>query len=153
MATAAAKAVRVKLAVPQFKDTTGKPTDFNDLAMAETLAFVKEQIEAAAVPAETDADTYKRLAALSPADYDRFRQNEADALGIRLAFQRGLGLRLRGRLARCHVDITSHQKPNRDPCGPRSGTFREPTDQAVDRRTTTISGYLALPIPVAERLG
>src|SRR6266516_8065566 len=30
-------------------------------------------------------------------------------------------------------------KPNRDPCGPRSGTFREPTDQAVDRRTTTIS--------------
>src|SRR5207237_2315944 len=75
-ASAAAKAIRAKLAVPQFKDTASKPTDFNDLAVAETLALVKEQIEAATVPAETDADTYKRLAALSPADYDRCRQNE-----------------------------------------------------------------------------
>src|SRR6266480_1078466 len=83
-ATAAAKAVHAKLAVPQFKDTASKPTDFNDLATVEGLDSVKEQIDAAQIPAETDTDTYGRLAALSAADYDRCRQTEADALGIRV---------------------------------------------------------------------
>jgi len=46
-ATAAAKAIRAKLAVPQFKNTAKKATDFNDLATVESLARVKEQIEAA----------------------------------------------------------------------------------------------------------
>ena len=36
-ATAAAKAIGAKLAVPQFVDLTNKPTDFNDLAIAQGL--------------------------------------------------------------------------------------------------------------------
>jgi putative DNA primase/helicase len=83
-ATAAAKAIRAKLAVPQFKDIADKPTDFNDLAIAEGLDAVEQQIGAAEVPRETDADTYARLAALSPAEYDRCRETEAAALRIRV---------------------------------------------------------------------
>jgi putative DNA primase/helicase len=62
-ATAAAKAVRAKLAVPQFKDTVNKPTDFNDLARGESLDAVREQIGAAQIPTETDSDTFARLRA------------------------------------------------------------------------------------------
>jgi putative DNA primase/helicase len=83
-ATAAAKAIHAKLAVPQFKDNASEPTDFNDLALAEGLDAVEQQIGAAEVPRETDADTYARLAALSPAEYDRCRETEATALGIRV---------------------------------------------------------------------
>lgn len=52
-AIAAAKAIGARLAVPQFKSATNKPSDFNDIAVAETIAIVRQQIEAAAVPAET----------------------------------------------------------------------------------------------------
>jgi putative DNA primase/helicase len=83
-ATAAAKAIHARLAVPQFKDTANKPTDFNDLATVEGFDAVKEQIGTAQTPKETDVDTFARLAALSPAEYDRCRQTEADALGIRV---------------------------------------------------------------------
>jgi putative DNA primase/helicase len=83
-ATAAAKSIGAKLAVPQFLDNGSKPTDFNDLATAESLDVVREQIGAAQVPKETDADTFARLAALSPAEYDRRRETEAAALGIRV---------------------------------------------------------------------
>jgi putative DNA primase/helicase len=83
-ATAAAKAIRARLAIPQFKDAMSKPTDFNDLATAENLDTVKAQISAAVIPTETDAETFMRLAALSPAEYDRVRKDEAAALGIQL---------------------------------------------------------------------
>lgn len=83
-ATVAAKAIRAKLAVPNFKDVTSKPTDFNDLATAESLETVKAQITAAVIPTESDAETFARLAALSPAEYDRVRKNEAAALRIQL---------------------------------------------------------------------
>ena len=83
-ATAAAKSNAARLAVPQFNDNASKPTDFNDLAIAESLDVVREQIGAAQVPTESDSDTYARLAALSPAEYDRCRQTEATALRIRV---------------------------------------------------------------------
>lgn len=83
-ATAAAKAIGAKLAVPQFKDSSSNPTDFNDLATLETPAAVAEQIGAAVVPTESDNDTFARLATLSPAEYDRHRETEASALGIRV---------------------------------------------------------------------
>ena len=83
-ATAAGKAIHARLAVPQFKDTANKPTDFNDLATVESLDAVKEQIGLAQTPKETDGDTFARLAVLSPAEYDRCRETEAAALGIRV---------------------------------------------------------------------
>jgi putative DNA primase/helicase len=84
-ARAAAKSSGAKLAVPTFKDTTKKPTDFNDLQTLEGFNTVKDQIEAAAAPTETDEETYARLAALSPADYDRCRESEAERLRIRVS--------------------------------------------------------------------
>ncbi len=81
-ATAAAKAIRAKLAIPKFRDTSG--TDFNDLASIEGLDVVREQIDAAQKPTETDGDIFERLAALAPADYDRCREREAATLGIRV---------------------------------------------------------------------
>jgi len=45
-ATEAAKAIYARLAVPYFKDTSTKPTDFNDLAKLEGSHAVKDQIEA-----------------------------------------------------------------------------------------------------------
>jgi putative DNA primase/helicase len=83
-ATAAAKAIHAKLAVPRFQDAAGKRTDFNDLAASEGLDAVREQIGAAQIAAETDAEAFARLAALPPAEYDRCRQTEAVALGIRV---------------------------------------------------------------------
>jgi len=47
-ATRAAKASHARLLVPQFKDTTTKPTDFNDLAQLEGNNAVKDQVEASA---------------------------------------------------------------------------------------------------------
>lgn len=49
-ATEAARAVNGLLAVPQFKNTSTKPTDFNDLHQLEGLDRVREIIEAAAPP-------------------------------------------------------------------------------------------------------
>jgi len=51
-ATAAAEAVGARLAVPKFKDTAAKPTDFNDLARLEGMATVRMQLTLAeAAPA------------------------------------------------------------------------------------------------------
>ena len=49
-ATKAAQAVNARVAVPQFKGTSGKPTDFNDLRELEGFATVRAQIESAAKP-------------------------------------------------------------------------------------------------------
>lgn len=43
-ATEAAKAINAKLAIPQFKNTETKPTDFNDLARLEGLSVVHKQL-------------------------------------------------------------------------------------------------------------
>jgi len=83
-ATAAAKGIRARLAVPQFLDTATQPTDFNDLAKLEGISTVKAQIEKATTPKETDEEIYARLAKLPPAQYDRQRQSEAERLGIRV---------------------------------------------------------------------
>jgi putative DNA primase/helicase len=70
-ATAAAKAIVAKLAIPAFISSTTKPTDFNDLHRLQGLPAVKEQIEGATVPKETDDEAIDRLAALSPMKFDR----------------------------------------------------------------------------------
>ncbi|MDY0280465.1 MAG: DUF3987 domain-containing protein [Salinivirgaceae bacterium] len=49
-ATEAARAVNCLLAIPEFKDVTSKPTDFNDLALLEGPARVREIIESARKP-------------------------------------------------------------------------------------------------------
>lgn len=82
-AAQAAKASHARLIVPQFKDKTTKPTDFNDLARLEGSNAVKDQIQRAMPPQETDEEAYERLAKLPPSDYDRVRASEAKRLGIR----------------------------------------------------------------------
>lgn len=81
-ATNAAKASRALLAIPAFKDTTTKPSDYNDLMRLEGVEAVKEQIKAATAPKETDEEALERLAGLSPMEFDRCVQGEAEALGI-----------------------------------------------------------------------
>ncbi len=49
-ATEAAKTIRARLVVPQFKDVSSKPTDFNDLHLLEGIGAVKLQIGKATAP-------------------------------------------------------------------------------------------------------
>jgi len=83
-ATEAAKAIGARLAVPQFKDVSSKTTDFNDLHQLQGADTVKTQIENATTPTEKDNEVFERLAKLSPADYDRCRDEEAKRLKIRV---------------------------------------------------------------------
>ena len=83
-ATTATLAIGARLAVPVFADVTMRPTDFNDLHQLEGLAIVKEQIENAAVPTETDDELFHRLAKLTFAEYDRVRESEAERAGVRV---------------------------------------------------------------------
>jgi putative DNA primase/helicase len=55
-AAAAAKAIRARLAAPRFDDLAGKPTDFNDLALAQGLGAVRQQVGSARVPEESSVD-------------------------------------------------------------------------------------------------
>jgi putative DNA primase/helicase len=89
-ATEAAKAIRARLTFPHFQDTTTKPTDFNDLHQLEGLVTVKEQIESAGTPKESDDDIITRLAALPPLAYERQRDAEANNLGVRVSVLDGL---------------------------------------------------------------
>jgi putative DNA primase/helicase len=82
---AAAKAIGAKLAVPKFKDTTTKPTDFNDLQVLEGFKTVNDQIEAATVPVEADDERFERLAKLTPAEYDRVLDDEAKRARVRVS--------------------------------------------------------------------
>jgi putative DNA primase/helicase len=96
-ATLAAKAIGARLAVPQFDDLGNKPTDFNDLAIAQGLDAVREQVGSAQVPGEigsenspqtgdkTDEETLQRLAALPTLEYERVREAEAEKLECRVA--------------------------------------------------------------------
>jgi putative DNA primase/helicase len=106
-ATAAAKAIGARLAVPQFDDLSNKPTDFNDLAIAQGSETVRQQIDSAQEPEkisqekvplvdlhstpgtptresdkESDEETIAHLAALSLLDYGRKRKDEAKKLGV-----------------------------------------------------------------------
>ena len=82
-ATEAAKAINAKIATPQFSDAGKNPTDFNDMAAVAGLAEVKRQIEAAAIPKESDEEILKRLAALPQLEYERQRDDAAKILGCR----------------------------------------------------------------------
>lgn len=55
-ATEAARAIGALLAIPQFKDLSAKPTDFNDLAALEGLEIVREQVEAVGLPADKKSE-------------------------------------------------------------------------------------------------
>jgi putative DNA primase/helicase len=148
-ASAAAKAIHAKLAVPQFKDIANKPTDFNDLATVESLDAVKEQVGAAQIPTETDGDTFARLAALSPAEYDRCRETEAAALHIRVTTLDAEVERLRrwtggndSTLQGCPIDL-----PDVEP-------WPQPVDGAeiLEAISGTFSEYLALPPGAADAM-
>jgi putative DNA primase/helicase len=82
-ATAAAKTIGAKLALPRFQDTSSRPTDFNDLCRTQGLETAKKQIADAETPKETDDETLARLAALAPMEYERCRETEAERLGIK----------------------------------------------------------------------
>lgn len=148
-ATGAAKAIGGKLAVPTFKDTTTKPTDFNDLHQLEGLDTVKTQIEAAAAPVETDAEAFSRFAAMPRPEYDRRRKEEAKRLNIRpatldaevearRAHSRGNGSPLQGGA----VDL-----PSPEP-------WPEPVDgrAVLDGIAKTFPRYVALPPGAADLL-
>jgi putative DNA primase/helicase len=81
----AAHAIRGAVAIPKFKAKPERGGDFNDLALAEGLDVVRDQITNAEPFGESDAQTFDRLARLSAADFDRRRQEEANKLGIRVA--------------------------------------------------------------------
>ena len=53
-AAEAAREIRARLAIPRFKDTAMKPTDFNDLANHEGPDKVKTQIETATCPPQSE---------------------------------------------------------------------------------------------------
>jgi putative DNA primase/helicase len=66
-ATEAAKTIHAKLAVPQFKDISTKPTDFNDLHQLQGANTVKTQIDSALPPIDIDWPEPKPLPADLPA--------------------------------------------------------------------------------------
>ena len=60
-ATEAAKAIRAKLAVPQFTDLSRKPTDFNDLAVLERLDEVRRQLASASPQSAEEPNVEDRI--------------------------------------------------------------------------------------------
>ncbi len=95
-AAEAAKAVNGKLVIPEFVNTESKPTDFNDLAALEGQEQVKKFIDEAQAIEETYEDTtvsqskndehvIKELVQLSPFQYDRVRNDEAEKLGVQVS--------------------------------------------------------------------
>jgi len=90
---AAADAVGGKLVLPTFSDGESG-TDWNDFSSIHGLDTVRNEIESQLqvvqnpetcvdVKAESQADTVRRLAELSPLEYDRVRAPEAKTLGVR----------------------------------------------------------------------
>ena len=145
-ATEAAKATGSKLAVPSFPDTASKPTDFNDLARIEGRAEVRRQIEAAASPVETDEEKLKRLAALSPIEFDRAADKEAGAMGVTIGTLRAEVTKRRGK-ASDNAQGFAVELPDVEP-------WPEPVEgaevlSAVARR---FSLYVSLPPGAADAL-
>ncbi|RLB40403.1 MAG: hypothetical protein DRH12_10075 [Deltaproteobacteria bacterium] len=87
-ATEAAKAIGALLAVPKFHNTSTKLTDFNDLHQLEGLEAVRDCLDKAKYPdlseQEVEAEL-DRLAALSPVQYDKTREEAAKRLGVRVS--------------------------------------------------------------------
>ena len=81
-ATIAAKDIKAKLIIPKFKDTTTKPTDFNDLMILEGVEEVLKQLKKVSFIPESPEEAVKRLAGLSPIRYAQARKDEAKKLGI-----------------------------------------------------------------------
>lgn len=87
-ATEAAKGIGACIAIPQFKNTSTKPTDFNDLHCMEGLEIVKQQIESALNDkpkeiTESPEQAIARLSKLSAIDYETIRESEAKKLSFR----------------------------------------------------------------------
>ncbi|MBI4328198.1 MAG: DUF3631 domain-containing protein [Chloroflexi bacterium] len=145
-ATEAAKAIGARLAVPQFKDTSTRPTDINDLAILEGFETVKTQIESASVPTESDAETFDRLAKLPPADYDRARDAEAKRLGIRVGTLDGEVATRRPAASDC-AQGGAVELPDIEP-------WPEPVDGAevLNEVAATFTRYIVLPHGAADAL-
>ncbi|MDL1966518.1 MAG: toprim domain-containing protein, partial [Candidatus Desulfofervidus auxilii] len=82
-----AKEVLAKIAIPHFKDTSTKPTDFNDLYVLEGIKEVKTQLTKAEYPRLTSEDREKilnQIAELSPSEYNLVRKRIAEMLNITL---------------------------------------------------------------------
>lgn len=143
----AARAVGARLAVPSFKDNATKPTDFNDLHALEGIAEVKRQVEGAAVPKESDAEAFSRLAQLSPADYDRQRAAEAERLGMRLATLDAEVEAWRPKTASNDTQGTAVELPEVAP-------WPEPVDGAevLHEIAATFARYVVLPLGAADAL-
>lgn len=148
-ATAAAKAIRARLAIPRFRDTNNKPTDFNDLHQLEGTNTVKTQLESAQIPKETDAETFARLAAFSPVEYDRCREQEADALNIRVSTLDSEVERLReaAKSADSILQGRAVQLPEVEP-------WPEPINGAevLTEISTRIDRYMVLPAGAADAM-
>jgi putative DNA primase/helicase len=146
-ATAAALAVGARVTIPQFKDTSTQPTDFNDLHQLEGLPTVKVQIEKAEPPKESAQEAFTRLAKLPPIEYEQARKPEAERLGLRLGALDNEVRKRRGwtggsdaALQGCAIDL-----PDVDP-------WPDPVDgaQALSEAAAVFSRYLALPDGAAD---
>ena len=98
-ATEAAEDINALLAIPQFKDTSTNPTDYNDLARLDGADIVRHQIDGATEPAAADKAAVlaamkqspeqhlerliAELAALSPMEYEQRRKAAAKELDWR----------------------------------------------------------------------
>ena len=87
-AEAAAQKYGCTVVFSKFKNTSTKPTDFNDLHCLEGLEVVKAQL-LSAPDAETSSDDLAlmvaRLAALPTLDYEKVREAEAERFGVRVS--------------------------------------------------------------------
>jgi putative DNA primase/helicase len=138
-ATEAAKVVAARLAVPQFADTTTKPTDFNDLHQLEGLNTVKKQIEASTMPKETEEEALQRLAALSPMQFDRCVKIEAAALNVSAGT-------LRKEVSKCRSKAADNDVQGHAVILPDAEPWPEPVDGAktLEKVVETISRYVAM---------
>jgi putative DNA primase/helicase len=89
-AVEAERAIGGLLAFPDFGENRPEgATDFNDLHRLRGAEAVRACVERAMAPGGGEEqshsqDAVARLAALSPIEYDRVRQMESDALGVRV---------------------------------------------------------------------
>ena len=88
-ASEAAMLIDAKLVIPNFKDLSSKPKDFNDLAVLEgigevyiQLANAKKFDEISNSAKENQDDAINRLAKLSLLEYGRVRKEEAAKLNV-----------------------------------------------------------------------
>lgn len=87
----AAQALAVKygcgVLLPEFRNKSTKPTDWNDLHVLEGLEVVREQLTAPpSEPSSSDVlTTVARLALLPPLGYEQVREAEAEALKVRVS--------------------------------------------------------------------